>query len=230
MKKRTATSSHLVLFDIDGTLTNGASADPEAMAQAFRKVCGVEVPVNWAEIQGMTAQQVFFFYVGKWGLKDHRLKRWMRAYVASYKRLFPRRDNLKIQPGARALLTTLKSRGCVLGNVTGNFKELARFKLKSVGLRSYFKFGAYGDDAKTRAELVCIAIKRGVKRHHLHLDGDKVVHFGDTPRDVIAGKKAGIQTVAVATGVHSVAQLRREKPDLLVTSLDDKRILKFLRL
>ena len=75
-----------------------------------------------------------------------------------------------------------------------------------------------------------MGIKGGVKRHHLHLDGDKVVHFGDTPRDVIAGKKAGIQTVAVATGVHSVAQLRREKPDLLVTSLDDKRILKFLRL
>ncbi len=228
MKKRTATSSHLILFDIDGTLTKGASADPEAMAEAFRKVCGVEVPVNWAEIQGMTAQQVFFFYVGKWGLKDHRLKRWMRAYISSYKKLFPKEDNLRIQPGVTSLLTTLKSKGCVLGNVTGNFKELARFKLKSVGLQSYFKFGAYGNDAKTRAELVRIAIKRGVKRHKLHLNGDKVVHFGDTPRDVQAGKKAGICTVAVATGVHSIAQLKREKPDLLVTSLNDKRILKII--
>jgi phosphoglycolate phosphatase-like HAD superfamily hydrolase len=42
---------------------------------------------------------------------------------------------------------------------------------------------------------------------------------GDSRADVIAGKSAGVQVIAVSTGVASRDQLAQEMPDYMIDSL-----------
>ena len=44
--------------------------------------------------------------------------------------------------------------------MTGNFTRPAQIKLEHFGLWRFFHFGAYGDDAPVRDELVLIAVER----------------------------------------------------------------------
>ncbi len=46
-------------------------------------------------------------------------------------------------------------------------------------------------------------------------------HIGDSPYDVIAGKKAKTKVIAVLTGVNSRKVLMKEKPYMIVRSLKD---------
>ncbi|TET60029.1 hypothetical protein E3J48_07135 [Candidatus Aerophobetes bacterium] len=50
---------------------------------------------------------------------------------------------------------------------------------------------------------------------------NNVFLFGDTPRDMIAGKEAGIRTIGVTTGVYSKLQLENAGADFVLKSLED---------
>lgn len=53
------------------------------------------------------------------------------------------------------------------------------------------------------------------------LKAEKVdaVYVGDMAIDIRTGKRAGVTTVAVATGSSSFKELRRQKPDYLFSGL-----------
>ena len=53
----------------------------------------------------------------------------------------------------------------------------------------------------------------------LGLSRCECVFVGDSRADVIAGKRAGVQVIALPTGVASKEQLAEEKPDSLLDSL-----------
>ena len=53
----------------------------------------------------------------------------------------------------------------------------------------------------------------------LHLKADYMV--GDTIYDVMAGRKAKVKTIAVLTGVHSRSKLKKQKPYMILKSVND---------
>ena len=55
--------------------------------------------------------------------------------------------------------------------------------------------------------------------HLLHLKADYMV--GDTIYDIMAGKKAGVKTIAVLTGNQSKNLLSKEKPFLILKSVNE---------
>jgi phosphoglycolate phosphatase-like HAD superfamily hydrolase len=48
-----------------------------------------------------------------------------------------------------------------------------------------------------------------------------VCYIGDTVFDIRAAKKAGVMSVAVASGYHTHERLAAEKPDILVRTLTE---------
>ena len=50
----------------------------------------------------------------------------------------------------------------------------------------------------------------------------------DSVFGVKAAKAARMGCVAVTTGVYSASELEQEKPDLVVATLEDKRVLSFI--
>ncbi len=47
--------------------------------------------------------------------------------------------------------------------------------------------------------------------------------IGDTPNDISCGAEHGVKAIAVATGMHTTAELAAHRPDYLFADLSDWR-------
>jgi phosphoglycolate phosphatase-like HAD superfamily hydrolase len=103
--------------------------------------------------------------------------------------------------------------------LTGNFQRGAAIKLAYFDLWQRFPFGAFGDDALDRRELVPVACARC---HDAGLDVSPagLVIIGDTPLDVDCAHAHGAMAVAVATGLYTVDALREAGADVVVETLE----------
>jgi len=124
----------------------------------------------------------------------------------------------KVSPGVRRLLGSLNRRGAVMGLVTGNLSRIGWRKMERAGLRHYFRYGAFAELAKDRAGLVRIAIRQA-RRERWIVRSSNISLIGDHPNDVRAAQANGIRSVAVATGLASIEELRATLPDVALPDL-----------
>jgi phosphoglycolate phosphatase-like HAD superfamily hydrolase len=130
-------------------------------------------------------------------------------------------------PGVRACLRRLMSAGIPLGLVTGNLTGIAWKKMEHSGLLRYFRFGAFAEQAGTRAGLVEIALRQARRRGWLRRE-TPVSLVGDHPNDIRAAKLNDIRSVAVATGIVPRSALAAHSPDLLLSDLRSMEVGMFL--
>jgi len=208
----------LVLFDVDRTLIKGLKAHKEAFSEAVKKVYGIDTSIDILEYHGMTDKQLIIEVLKKVGVSERKIKPKVEEcaaeMVASFKKLIGN-DNIAVLYGVRRLLALLEKNNVLMGLVTGNLEAIARGKMKKIGLNHYFKIGGFGSDDFVRAKLVKIAIKRAKK---IGFSGN-VFLIGDTPRDIVAGKKAGVKTIGVTTGIYSAGQLKNAGADFIFKDL-----------
>jgi len=215
--------NRLVLFDIDETLVEGVAGHKKVFSAAFKKVYGVETTIDVVSYSGMTDPQVVLEVLRKNGLSDQviisKMEDCLKAMVASFKEIVGS-DKITILPGVKKLLEEFKKRGILLGLVTGNLEPIAISKLNKVGLSAYFKVGGFGSDDIHRVNLIKLAIKRA--REELSFESNNNVFlFGDSVKDIEAGKEAEVKTVGVATGIYSEEQLKAAGADFAFENLED---------
>jgi phosphoglycolate phosphatase-like HAD superfamily hydrolase len=205
------TSSVLYLFDIDGTLISGDGAGRRAFEQACREVLGVEGALAGLKLDGMTdpliLEHVFRTHLQRGSTADES-RRVLEAYVGH---LAPEvaAGQYRVHEGVPEVLDLLERRGRGVGLATGNLQDGARIKLERGNLWRRFSFGGFGSDAGERAELVRVGIARGrALLGDRPLRREEIVVIGDTPKDVAAAHAAGAWAVGVATGSHTVEELR----------------------
>ena len=124
----------------------------------------------------------------------------------------------KIFDGVNPLLEKLESnRSLKTGILTGNWKQAAYIKLAHFDLDKYFGFGAFGDDAVNRNDLLAYALKRcdGCR----DLDPGNVIIIGDTPSDIKCAAVNGCRSLGVATGSFSARELISNGADYAVDDL-----------
>ena len=107
-----------------------------------------------------------------------------------------------------------------IGLVTGNLTRIGWRKIERAGLKPYFRFGAFAELAKDRAGLTRdLAIRRARKEKWITRAGS-ISLIGDHPNDVRAAKcQYGIRSIAVATGLVPMEELRTHSPDVLLPDL-----------
>ena len=91
----------------------------------------------------------------------------------------------------------------------------------AVGLNHFFPVGAFGDDSEDRNLLLPFAVKRLLESQSISLNFEDCVVIGDTPSDVLCAQIHGASSVAVATGTHSLEQLRKTTANLVLSDLSD---------
>jgi phosphoglycolate phosphatase-like HAD superfamily hydrolase len=212
----------LVLFDIDGTLVRRAGPHHrEALVEAVREVTGLDTTTEGIPVHGMLDPDILRLMMRTAGWDDSRIASVMPRVIASAQDIYQNsvpdlRD--KICPGAGELLSALQRRGAILALVTGNLTRIGWRKLERAGLRDFFRFGAFGEMAKTRGGLARLAIERA--RDEGLIDGDSPVSLvGDAAQDVQAARENGIRAIAVRTGITPLADLQAAGPDLLLDDL-----------
>jgi phosphoglycolate phosphatase len=127
-----------------------------------------------------------------------------------------------VMPGIRELLDALSDRDdFYMALLTGNYEAGARIKLEYFDLWRYFPCGAFGDEAPNRNGLVPKAIARVAACSGPSFSAADAVVIGDTPLDVACAAFAGARSIAVATGSHTVEDLRAAGADVVMHDLSD---------
>jgi phosphoglycolate phosphatase-like HAD superfamily hydrolase len=111
----------------------------------------------------------------------------------------------------------------VTGLVTGNLTRIAWKKMDHAGLRPYFRFGAFAEQAKDRSGLARLAIREARRQKWID-SSSRISLIGDHPNDVNAARANGARSIAVATGVISLEELQSHSPDVLLADLRDIRL------
>lgn len=218
------TPTHLLLFDIDGTLltTNGEAVN--AMMAAYRQIYGVEPPTDGRLMDGKTELRIAHELLGACGLTRAQITAGLPRFWECYDAELARHLSVTgttVYPGVRELLAALRPRqDTLLGLLTGNTADSARRKLAVAGLDG-FAVGAYGEHHEEREALPGLAIAAAQAHCGRRFTGKAVVILGDTPSDVRCGQHLGVKTIAVATGLYSRQALAAEHPDHLFDDFTD---------
>ncbi len=236
--------THLVLFDIDGTLLsakedawkipNAETGDEvlmgevDLMRDVIRDITNIGVDPYRHRPSGKTDAQVVFELFEGICISEEEIYDWMpkllEEYLKRLSKIIKGPETTELKPGVHELLTDLHQRkDVVLSLLTGNSEGAARLKLSTHGLEKYFDFkmGAFGDRAKHRDELPDMAVEKAKYHKGHHFLGKDVVVIGDTPSDVRCVEALGARAVAVATGSYSLETLKAEGPDFLFANLSE---------
>ncbi|MBM3795507.1 MAG: HAD family hydrolase [Acidobacteria bacterium] len=218
----------VVFFDIDGTLLrrsgphHGRALEAAALAITGRRVSTAGVPT-----QGMMDRTILELMLRSIGLPPEEIRiampRMVAAAQAHYVGHGPRTLRHRVCPGARATLTALRAGGVPLGLVTGNLSRIGWRKLAHAGLTSFFRFGAFAEQAEDRAGLVRRALDLARRQGWLSAR-TRVWHVGDHENDILAARANGVGSIAVATGVSPARDLAELRPDRLLRNLHEFRL------
>jgi len=216
----------LLLFDIDGTLLLSGRAGLRAMNRAFEATFGVADAFAGTSFAGRTDSFLVSYALKAAGLPDtaESHARFRDVYVPLLEEEIqhPGTGHKGLMPGARELVEALLDHDHLhLALLTGNYRRAAEVKLTHFELWEFFEWGAFSDDAADRNALVPIARQRAEIYDVPPEALDRVIVIGDTPHDIECARVGGAISIAVATGGHSMEELRAAGADLVLADLSD---------
>ncbi len=208
-----------LIFDLDGTLIDSVGTYYIMMESVFERL-------HWPRVSREVMRKAIKDGGFDWNLVlPTGAGRTTEELIASarevIREMYPRvfEDDVDLVPGAEPLLKKLHERNVKLGLVTstlGRFIEFKLIPLKKCGLRDLFQSVITLDDVKNRKPsgdpLVECAKRLG--EHP-----EKCAYVGDATVDIVAGKEAGMKTIAVLTGVDDYEALKAEDPDMILESV-----------
>lgn len=208
------------LFDLDGTLLQCKdTVHYFAFCHVLSWIAGSPINLEGVQAHGNTDTGILRDAFRLAGVKDAiwrpklpEIRRAMCEYVTS------REHELCAitLPDVRQVLNHLRAKGAMVGTATGNFRTIGQLKLKSADLLPYFQIGGWSDGFEARAEVFNAAASESRRLAGNHAS---ICVVGDTPADIAAARANGLDIIAVATGIYSVAELSVECPDLCLESL-----------
>lgn len=215
-------SASLVLFDIDGTLTRGAGPHHRmALEKAILQVTGLPATTDGIPVHGMLDHVILTMMLRAAGVSEAEAKRVLPEVMDAAQKLYQTgvpdlRD--KLCPGLPEVLEEMARRDVVLALVTGNLTRIGWHKLARAGIDRHFRFGAFGEMAPTRGELAKLAIARARSEGSIGA-ASRISLIGDAASDIQAAREAGVQSIAVRTGIAPVEELEAAGPDFLLQDL-----------
>jgi phosphoglycolate phosphatase len=212
----------LVLFDIDGTLIRTHGAGVEAFARTLASVFGVHSGAERVRFGGRTDLSLVreLFALSNIHASAENFRRFFDAYVHCLDELM-RGCKGEICPGVTEFIRDLErlSPAPLIGLLTGNIRLGAEIKLRHFKLWDVFHTGGFADDHEDRDQIAVVARERGNRALNEKLRGDQILVVGDTAHDIRCARAIGAKVLAVATGGHTLAELKKHAPDWMVKDL-----------
>ncbi len=205
----------VILFDLDGTLTDSALGITNSVAYSLKKY-GIEVAdrTELYKFIGPPLQESFEKY---YGFSPEEAKKAVEYYREYYreKGIF---ENV-VYEGIESLLKMLYASGKTLIVATSKPEEFAKTILKHFKLEKYFAYiaGANMDGTRTKKdEVICYALQNGNIS-----DRSKVLMVGDREHDILGAGKAGIDSLGVLYGYGDYEELKKAGADYIAESVED---------
>jgi len=215
----------LLLIDIDGTLltTNGVAI--QLMIRAAEAETGQSIPFCIGDYLGKLDPQIIETLLNRGGYDEKQILESRQRVYEHYIRAFKpalKGEHVTVYPGVREFLDYIQDLRLKFGVLTGNTRAGAGIKLGAVGFDRYFPFGAFGDDALTRPELVPIAQSRAEQHFRQPFFAKQMWIIGDSVNDIICARENGIRCCIVKTGKTDPEKLASLQPEILVDNLENR--------
>lgn len=204
-----------VLLDVDGTLIDSNDAHArswsETLAEFGRAVPATEI----RPLIGMGGDKLLPRFLGEESESERG-----RAFGARRGEIFRERyvPHLRPTPGALDLVRRLRNDGLRLIIATSAQEEELEIMLRQVGLDDLIEQKTSADDAehsKPDPDIIQAALRK------VRLTPDRAVLIGDTPYDVTAAARAGVETIGLrcggwdTNGLHGAIAIYDDPADLL---------------
>ena len=204
----------VILFDLDGTLTDSGPGVMHGFEYAIRKM-GREVPdgEQLRRFMGPPLQESFGRMLGYSEEDTARAVSLYREYYFSRGGI---RENT-VYPGVEQLLADLRQRGKTLAVATSKSTDGAEAVLEQFGLRKYFDLVAAADetDRITKEDVLQYACGR------CGISPESAVMIGDRHYDIRAAKAFGFGSVGVLWGYGSREELEEAGADYIAERPED---------
>jgi beta-phosphoglucomutase-like phosphatase (HAD superfamily) len=199
----------LVMFDVDGTLTQTDQADEMCFVQALREVFGFcDVDTDWASYPHCSdsgiLEVLFQSRTGRSPLpaEASTFQAHFLCLLASTAAVQP----FSPIPGARDFLCNLiEDPAFAVSLASGAWEGSARFKLASAGLALPQLPAAFSDNAHAR-EAIMRASLASAAQSHSRSAFDTVVYVGDGVWDARASRNLGFSFIGIS---HEPAKIER---------------------
>jgi pyrophosphatase PpaX len=197
-----------ILFDFDGTLADTIDLIVASFRFATRAVLGKPLP---DEVVLKNLGRPLGEYLEKLappGRAEELIAVYRRHNMENHDRL------IREYPHVRETVEELSRRGYRLGVVTSKGRELAAKGMAALGFGGLFAPVVALEDTtrhKPDPEPIGHALTK------LHTTRRRAAYVGDSPWDIVAGRAAGVVTVAVTWGGFSRPDLEAADPDRIVT-------------
>ncbi len=213
---------HLLMFDIDGTLTQSCDVDSRCFADALCEVLGIgSIDTDWSNYRYRTdsgiAQEIITKQLGR----PARAEELAAVKTSFVQRLRLALDNdpaeCQATAGTEEILEWINNQPRLFFAVaTGGWSESAQLKLANAGLKVAENIFASSDDAVSREGIMRIAETRARSAYRVD-KFDSITYVGDALCDLEATQACNYSFIGV--GVDEAAgQLRHAGVDSLVPS------------
>lgn len=205
----------IILFDLDGTLSDPKEGITKSVQYALEKMDIVEPDTDRLEtFIGPPLQVSFAEY---YGFDEKESKRAIDFYRERFKEkgMF---ENV-LYPNISLLLEALKESGFVLVVATSKPTIFAEQIIKYFELEEYFQLIVGSNLDGTRSSKT--EIIQYILDNYTDFNRSNFVMIGDRKHDIIGAKNTGIDSIGLTYGYGSQEEIRDAEPTYIISSVDD---------
>lgn len=200
----------LIIFDIDGTLSDTNSVDEESIFQAFKNLYNFDLKsANWSDYPHAT----------DWGISESILTNELKLSNVSEELKRVEEEFVRILDNERKInpekfqavensvefFNLLKESNYSLGIATGAWKKSAEVKLNAIGMDYKDIPFANSNDHYSREHITKTCIKRASEKYDRNFKNEDILYFGDGAWDYKTTLSLGIDFIGV--DAHSNGKL-----------------------
>jgi pyrophosphatase PpaX len=221
------TTASTILFDLDGTLIDTTNLILACFEHSWRSVTGrgnhreaVVATFGMPLRKAMTALASEVAHAESnpvnLGLDADLIEQLLLEYRSF--NLANHDGMVQAFPGTNLVIAELRARGYRVGVVTSKGRELGQRGLKLCALDRFMDVEVFLEDTdnhKPRPEPILKALEK------LNASPNSAAYVGDSRHDLVAGRSAGVRTVAALWGPTPREALDQERPDFSAESISD---------
>ena len=206
----------VILFDLDGTLTESGEGITKSVQYALEKLGQPEPDLKKLEVfVGPPLLQQFMKYAD---LDEETAVKAVEYYRERYTDIGIFEN--EVYPGVEDMLDKLRGKGYILAVASSKPERFVKKVLDHFDLTKYFHeiVGSEMNGGRTSKADV---IEEALDRLHMADHRDQVVMVGDKGHDVFGARKAGLKCLAVSYGYGSEEELKNANPLKIVDSAQE---------
>ncbi|MDO5392093.1 MAG: HAD-IA family hydrolase [Eubacteriales bacterium] len=206
----------VILFDLDGTLTDSGEGITKSVQYAIEKLGMGEYPLE--QLRSFVGPPLMEQFMSFCDISQERAREAVQYYRERYS-LVGLYEN-RPYDGIQKLLKELKEQGYLLGVASSKPEYFVDKILKYFSLDSYFD-AVVGSELSGQRTSKAEVVEEALRRLGVSDRRQEVVLVGDRKYDVIGARAMGIDCVAVSYGYGDMQELMEVHPVYIAKSAEE---------